>query len=74
MLLQCINLSAVIDPAPLRYPPLRPLNVSATVEHVERFFEDDALFRGPESFVFNDDGRFEMKEGAQMHALLQRRM
>ena len=46
-----------IDPASVTYPPLRPLNVTAHLEQAERYFEDDALFRGGESFVFNDDGR-----------------
>ena len=43
-----------VDPAPMEYPPLRPLPFDAQpLEGVERLFEGDEGFRGPESFAFD---------------------
>ena len=57
--LQTISkLAPVKKPFPLDFPPLRPLNTTSTLSRVERFFEEDPLFTGPESFVFNNDGSF----------------
>jgi len=57
-LAQLVARIAVVDPAPVSFPALRPLNVTASIVDVERFFEDDDEVLGPESFVLNEDGSF----------------
>lgn len=48
-----------LDPAPFRFPPLRPLpSDRVTLTGVELLFEGDSFFKGPESFLFNSDGSF----------------
>lgn len=53
-------LRSEVDPQPLSLPPLRPLpDLSAdgsTRLTVERLFEGEPGFQGPESFVFDGDG------------------
>jgi hypothetical protein len=56
--LKGLTFLATIDPAPLSFPPLRKLNVTAHIIDIEKFFEDDPAVVGPESFVLNDDGSF----------------
>lgn len=48
---------ADVNPGPIEYPPLRPFPSDVIqLEGVERLFEDDPGFKGPESFAFSEDG------------------
>jgi len=54
-----IEFFTTVDPAKIRFPALRPLPDDVIpLGPIERLFENDPNFLGPESFVFNDDGSF----------------
>jgi hypothetical protein len=61
------------DPAPTSFPPLRdlPLDIRK-LQNVELFFENDTSFKGPESFVMNEDGSFftGLADGRVVHVTL----